>query len=186
MPLHNATHTHPTPHNPHPLPTPPCPLPQALTPLTIGRNRFAASALGALWGFGHSTGQLILGLVFVVLKVGRVGVWVCVLGAHVFGQGCVMGWGPGVRDAEGDAACATVYRGTKLANRNPPVHMHSGGVVRCMRECRRAASWCQLVVSECGCLFVRCCWAQLVLVCAARRAVRRALFRCVTTPIPDG
>jgi hypothetical protein len=43
---------------------------QALTPLTIGRNRFAASALGALWGFGHSTGQLILGLVFVVLKVG--------------------------------------------------------------------------------------------------------------------
>ncbi|PNG99099.1 hypothetical protein TSOC_015130, partial [Tetrabaena socialis] len=40
----------------------------ALTPLTIGRNRFAASALGALWGFGHSTGQLILGLVFVVLK----------------------------------------------------------------------------------------------------------------------
>ncbi|GLC41675.1 hypothetical protein PLESTM_001227400 [Pleodorina starrii] len=40
----------------------------ALTPLTIGRNRFAASALGALWGFGHSTGQLILGLIFVVLK----------------------------------------------------------------------------------------------------------------------
>ncbi|KXZ49145.1 hypothetical protein GPECTOR_23g73 [Gonium pectorale] len=45
----------------------------ALTPLTIGRNRFAASALGALWGFGHSTGQLILGLVFVVLKVGGEG-----------------------------------------------------------------------------------------------------------------
>lgn len=42
---------------------------QALTPLTIGRSRAAASALGALWGFGHSTGQLILGLVFVVLKV---------------------------------------------------------------------------------------------------------------------
>jgi len=40
----------------------------ALTPLTIGRNRVAASALGALWGFGHSTGQLILGLVMVLLK----------------------------------------------------------------------------------------------------------------------
>lgn len=40
----------------------------ALTPLTIGRGRAAASALGALWGFGHSTGQLILGLVFVLLK----------------------------------------------------------------------------------------------------------------------
>jgi len=40
----------------------------ALTPLTIGRNRMAASALGALWGFGHSTGQLILGLGIVLLK----------------------------------------------------------------------------------------------------------------------
>ena len=45
------------------------PKPQALTPLTIGRNRAAASALGALWGFGHSTGQLILGLALVLLKV---------------------------------------------------------------------------------------------------------------------
>lgn len=43
---------------------------QALTPLTIGRSRWTASALGALWGFGHSTGQLILGLVMVLLKVG--------------------------------------------------------------------------------------------------------------------
>ncbi|KAL6764538.1 nickel transporter [Haematococcus lacustris] len=41
---------------------------QALTPLTIGRTRVAASALGALWGFGHSTGQLILGLVMILLK----------------------------------------------------------------------------------------------------------------------
>eukprot|EP00199_Chlamydomonas_sp_CCMP681_P005752 CAMPEP_0119103090 /NCGR_PEP_ID=MMETSP1180-20130426/1629_1 /TAXON_ID=3052 ORGANISM="Chlamydomonas cf sp, Strain CCMP681" /NCGR_SAMPLE_ID=MMETSP1180 /ASSEMBLY_ACC=CAM_ASM_000741 /LENGTH=259 /DNA_ID=CAMNT_0007087521 /DNA_START=354 /DNA_END=1133 /DNA_ORIENTATION=+ len=40
----------------------------ALTPLTIGRSRAAASALGALWGFGHSTGQLILGLCMVLLK----------------------------------------------------------------------------------------------------------------------
>jgi hypothetical protein len=43
-------------------------VPQALTPLTIGRSRSAATTLGALWGFGHSTGQLILGLVFVLLK----------------------------------------------------------------------------------------------------------------------
>ncbi|GAX80173.1 hypothetical protein CEUSTIGMA_g7611.t1 [Chlamydomonas eustigma] len=39
-----------------------------LTPLSIGRSRLAASALGALWGFGHSTGQMILGLVFILLK----------------------------------------------------------------------------------------------------------------------
>lgn len=41
---------------------------QALTPLTIGRNRFAASLLGSLWGLGHSTGQLVLGLFFAFLK----------------------------------------------------------------------------------------------------------------------
>lgn len=42
---------------------------QALTPLTIGRSSFNATLLGALWGFGHSIGQLILGLLMVVLKV---------------------------------------------------------------------------------------------------------------------
>eukprot|EP00955_Chlamydomonas_euryale_P101838 365377-Chlamydomonas_euryale.AAC.13 len=42
---------------------------QALAPLSIGRDRLAACGLGSLWGFGHSTGQLILGLVFVLLKV---------------------------------------------------------------------------------------------------------------------
>ena len=41
---------------------------QALTPLTIGRNRFAASLLGSLWGLGHSAGQLVLGLFFAFLK----------------------------------------------------------------------------------------------------------------------
>ncbi|KAL4439913.1 hypothetical protein ABPG75_002914 [Micractinium tetrahymenae] len=40
----------------------------ALTPLTIGRSHLKASLLGALWGFGHSTGQLILGLLMVLLK----------------------------------------------------------------------------------------------------------------------
>lgn len=39
-----------------------------LAPLSIGRGRLAAAALGTLWGFGHSTGQLILGLVFALLK----------------------------------------------------------------------------------------------------------------------
>ena len=41
---------------------------QALTPLTIGRSHVQASMLGALWGFGHSTGQLLLGLLMVLLK----------------------------------------------------------------------------------------------------------------------
>lgn len=41
---------------------------QALTPLTIGRSPAKAGLLGSLWGFGHSTGQLILGLGLVLLK----------------------------------------------------------------------------------------------------------------------
>jgi cytochrome c biogenesis protein CcdA len=49
------------------LRTPP-PTTQALTPLTIGRNRFAASFLGSLWGLGHSTGQLLLAIAFSFLK----------------------------------------------------------------------------------------------------------------------
>ena len=44
---------------------------QALTPFTIGRSHAAASLLGALWGFGHSTGQLIMGLVMIILKVSK-------------------------------------------------------------------------------------------------------------------
>lgn len=39
-----------------------------LAPLSIGRSKTAACALGALWGFGHSTGQMILGLAFALLK----------------------------------------------------------------------------------------------------------------------
>ena len=41
---------------------------QALTPLTIGRSRAKSAVLGSLWGAGHSTGQLFLGLLMVLLK----------------------------------------------------------------------------------------------------------------------
>jgi hypothetical protein len=36
--------------------------------LTFGHGHVKASLLGCLWGLGHSTGQLILGLMMVVLK----------------------------------------------------------------------------------------------------------------------
>ena len=42
---------------------------QALTPLTFGRGQMKATLLGALWGFGHCIGQLVLGLLLLVLKV---------------------------------------------------------------------------------------------------------------------
>ncbi|KAL5986062.1 Chloroplast protein FOR GROWTH AND FERTILITY 2 [Asimina triloba] len=40
----------------------------ALAPLSIGRTWMKSAAVGALWGCGHNTGQLIFGLFFLLLK----------------------------------------------------------------------------------------------------------------------
>mmetsp|Transcript_20030 Transcript_20030/g.27732 ORF Transcript_20030/g.27732 Transcript_20030/m.27732 type:complete len:1098 (-) Transcript_20030:197-3490(-) len=40
----------------------------ALAPLTIGRSRAQSTLLGGLWGMGHNTGQIMFGLVFLVLR----------------------------------------------------------------------------------------------------------------------
>ncbi|GHP01252.1 hypothetical protein PPROV_000000800 [Pycnococcus provasolii] len=40
----------------------------ALAPLTFGRSTVAAASLGCLWGFGHSAGQGILAILFVVFR----------------------------------------------------------------------------------------------------------------------
>ncbi|XP_073124548.1 chloroplast protein FOR GROWTH AND FERTILITY 2-like [Henckelia pumila] len=40
----------------------------ALAPLSIGRTRMESAAVGALWGCGHDAGQLIFGLLFLLLK----------------------------------------------------------------------------------------------------------------------
>ncbi|KAF3324943.1 Urease accessory protein UreH [Carex littledalei] len=40
----------------------------ALAPLSIGRSRLESAAVGALWGCGHDAGQIIFGLVFLLLK----------------------------------------------------------------------------------------------------------------------
>ena len=66
---------------------------QALTPLTIGRSNVRATMLGALWGFGHSIGQLILGLLMVLLKVRchplrRVVHWHCGLDSQYMQVSC--------------------------------------------------------------------------------------------------
>lgn len=39
-----------------------------LTPLTVGRRPAASALMGGVWGAGHSTGQLILGLAMAALK----------------------------------------------------------------------------------------------------------------------
>lgn len=40
----------------------------ALAPLSIGRTRLESAAVGALWGCGHDAGQVIFGLIFLILK----------------------------------------------------------------------------------------------------------------------
>ncbi|KAK6781617.1 hypothetical protein RDI58_019413 [Solanum bulbocastanum] len=40
----------------------------ALAPLSIGRTRMESAVVGALWGCGHDAGQLIFGLLFLLLK----------------------------------------------------------------------------------------------------------------------
>ncbi|XP_010266004.1 PREDICTED: uncharacterized protein LOC104603636 [Nelumbo nucifera] len=40
----------------------------ALAPLSIGRSRLESAAVGALWGCGHDAGQMIFGLLFLLLK----------------------------------------------------------------------------------------------------------------------
>ena len=42
----------------------------ALAPLSIGRTRMESAAVGALWGCGHDAGQVIFGLIFLLLKDG--------------------------------------------------------------------------------------------------------------------
>ncbi|CAI9104800.1 OLC1v1003563C1 [Oldenlandia corymbosa var. corymbosa] len=40
----------------------------ALAPLSIGRTRIESAVVGALWGCGHDAGQVIFGLIFLLLK----------------------------------------------------------------------------------------------------------------------
>ncbi|XP_042502206.1 uncharacterized protein LOC122079642 [Macadamia integrifolia] len=40
----------------------------ALAPLSIGRTQLESAAMGALWGCGHDAGQVIFGLLFLLLK----------------------------------------------------------------------------------------------------------------------
>lgn len=40
----------------------------ALAPLSVGPSRAKNALLGALWGFGHNTGQIIFGLLFILLR----------------------------------------------------------------------------------------------------------------------
>ena len=61
---------------------------QALAPLATGRNVCSAALKGAVWGLGHSMGQLALGLFMVLFKVGFQNVS-CRCMWQQFKEGCV-------------------------------------------------------------------------------------------------
>ena len=58
----------------------------ALTPLTVGPSRAQNALMGALWGFGHNTGQILFGCIFILLR-DRLPLNMEVIGQ--FGQGIV-------------------------------------------------------------------------------------------------
>ncbi|KDD75617.1 hypothetical protein H632_c589p0 [Helicosporidium sp. ATCC 50920] len=70
-----------------------------LTPLTLGRGPLASGALGSLWGLGHGSGQLALGLVMILANerfhrfAPVLEQWGSVIvGAMLLGVGCMGFW----------------------------------------------------------------------------------------------
>ena len=58
----------------------------ALTPLTVGPSRAQNALMGALWGFGHNTGKILFGCIFILLR-DRLPLNMEIIGQ--FGQGIV-------------------------------------------------------------------------------------------------
>lgn len=78
----------------------------ALAPLSIGRTRIESAIVGALWGCGHDAGQMIFGLVFLLLKdrlhIEIIRTW----GTRVVGITLLIIGAMGIREAsEVPAAC---------------------------------------------------------------------------------
>nr|GMC87426.1 uncharacterized protein LOC114260299 [Ipomoea batatas] len=73
----------------------------ALAPLSIGRTRMESAAVGALWGCGHDAGQLLFGLLFLLLKdrlslhIGLLETW----GTRVVGFTLLVIGAMGIREA---------------------------------------------------------------------------------------
>lgn len=71
----------------------------ALAPLSIGRSRLESGLVGALWGCGHDAGQIIFGLLFLLLKdrlhIEVLRIW----GTRVVGLTLLMIGATGIREA---------------------------------------------------------------------------------------
>ncbi|KAK7258019.1 hypothetical protein RIF29_32398 [Crotalaria pallida] len=84
----------------------------ALAPLSIGRTRMESAAVGALWGCGHDAGQLIFGLIFLLLKdrlhIEIIRTW----GTRVVGLTLLVIGGMGIKEASEVAApCVALENG---------------------------------------------------------------------------
>ncbi|PON89970.1 high-affinity nickel-transport family protein [Trema orientale] len=84
----------------------------ALAPLSIGRTRLESAAVGALWGCGHDAGQVIFGLIFLLLKdrlhIEVIRTW----GTRVVGLTLLVIGAMGIREAsEVPAPCVALENG---------------------------------------------------------------------------
>ncbi|OIW05658.1 hypothetical protein TanjilG_23444 [Lupinus angustifolius] len=84
----------------------------ALAPLSIGRTRMESAAVGALWGCGHDAGQLIFGLIFLLLKdrlhIEIIRTW----GTRVVGLTLLVIGAMGIKEAsEASAPCVALENG---------------------------------------------------------------------------
>nr|XP_024391850.1 uncharacterized protein LOC112290115 isoform X2 [Physcomitrium patens] len=84
----------------------------ALAPLCIGRSRLQSFSVGALWGCGHDAGQVIFGIIFLLLKdrlhLDIIQTWA----ARVVGLTLITIGGMGIKEAqEIDAATPVLVEG---------------------------------------------------------------------------
>ncbi|KAF3796467.1 hypothetical protein EJ110_NYTH01483 [Nymphaea thermarum] len=88
----------------------------ALAPLSIGRTRMESAAVGALWGCGHDAGQMIFGLLFLLLKdrlhIEVIRTW----GTRVVGMTLLVIGAMGIREAtEVPTPCVALENGECIA-----------------------------------------------------------------------
>lgn len=84
----------------------------ALAPLSIGRSRMESAIVGALWGCGHDAGQVIFGLLFLLLKerlhIEVIRTW----GTRVVGFTLLVIGAMGIKEASEDPTpCVTLENG---------------------------------------------------------------------------
>ncbi|KAL6901820.1 hypothetical protein ACP4OV_004696 [Aristida adscensionis] len=83
----------------------------ALAPLSIGRSRLESGLVGALWGCGHDAGQVIFGLLFLLLK-DRLHIEVFrAWGTRVVGLTLLIIGGMGIREASEAQESSLVLEG---------------------------------------------------------------------------